>query len=84
MSCAGGIELPENLYSRSGVSREGVLEWPSELWLKEDPDCLESRPPAAVWLCSVMLKEGVEECRAVGGLRCWKLLEPFKSGRCAP
>jgi hypothetical protein len=31
-----------------------------------------------------MLKEGVEECRAVGGLRCWKLLEPFTSGPCAP
>jgi hypothetical protein len=48
MSCADGIELPENLYSMSGVSREGVLEWPSELWLKEEPDCLESRPPAGV------------------------------------
>lgn len=82
MSCAGGIELPENLCSMSGVSREGVLEWPSELWLKEEPDCLESRPPAVSW-CSVMLKEGVEEWRTAGGLRCWKPLEPFEAGRCA-
>lgn len=66
------------------MSRDGVLEWPSELWLKEDPDCLESRPSAAVVLCSVILNEGVEECRVVGGLRCWKLPEAFKSGRCAP
>jgi hypothetical protein len=80
MSWAGGIELPENLCSMSGVSREGVLEWPSELGLKEEPDCLESRPPTGSW-CSVMVKDGVEECRTVGGLRCWKPLEPLGAGR---
>jgi hypothetical protein len=86
ISLVTGTEFPESLFApMSGVSLEGVLEWPSELWLKEDPDCLESRPPAIVSLCSSMLKEGIEGCRAVldTGLRCWELLARSNSGRCA-
>jgi hypothetical protein len=83
ISLVTGIEFPESLFApMSDVSLEGVLEWPSELWLKDEPDCLESRPPAIV---SSMLKEGIDGCRAVldTGLRCWELLARSKSGRCA-
>lgn len=47
----------------SGVSLDGVLEWPTELGARDDPDCLESRPPATVSACSLKLKDGT------GGLR---------------
>ncbi len=54
---------------RSGVSLDGVREWPTELVVREDPDCLESRPPSVVSACSSMLKDGI------GGLRigAWSL-----------
>lgn len=54
----------------SGVSLDGVLEWPSELGVSDDPDCLDSRPPATVSSCSSILKEGIVGCAIPGmGLR---------------
>lgn len=64
MSLVTASEAAESpLPPMSGVSREGVLEWPTELGVSDDPDCLESRPPACVSACSSMLKDGI------GGLR---------------
>lgn len=54
------------LLPMSGVSLEGVLEWLTELGERDDPDCLDSRPPATVSACSSMLKDGI------GGLRLWR------------
>jgi len=73
ISFVTGIEVPESLLlPMSGVSRDGVLEWPAELGEKDDSDSLESRPPAAVSSCSFMLNEGIGGCCATPdtGLRC--------------
>jgi hypothetical protein len=81
-SCRIGISLvtgngvPAFLFSLiSGVSREGVLEWPAELGANDDSDSLESRPPAPVSSCSSILKEGIGggAVRGTGGLgRLWR------------
>ena len=68
----------------SGDSLDGVLEWPSELWVTEEPDCLESRPAViGSWRWSI-LKEGIEGLREElcgGGLRYEELVGGgFKSG----
>jgi hypothetical protein len=78
MSFVTGIELPESLFLvMSGVSRDGVLECPAELGERDDPDSLESRPPATASSCSFMLKEGIGGyCATFGtGLRRRELLE---------
>jgi hypothetical protein len=78
MSFVIGIELPESRFlPMSGVSRDGVLEWPAELSERDDSDSLESRPPALVSSCSFMLKEGIGGCCATldTGLRRRELLE---------
>jgi hypothetical protein len=60
MSLVTATEAPESLLPpMSGVSLDGVLEWPAELCVRDDPDCLESRPPATVSACSSMLKDGI-------------------------
>jgi hypothetical protein len=71
MSFVTGIEFPESLFEpMSGVSRDGVREWPAELRETDDSDCLESRPPAPVSSCSSMLKEGIGGGAVLGtGLR---------------
>lgn len=64
MSLVTASEAAKSLLSSiSGISRDGVLEWPTELGVRDEPDCLESRPPATVSACSSMLKDGI------GGLR---------------
>jgi len=64
MSLVTASEAAESrLPPRSGVSLDGVLECPAELGARDDPDCLESRPPATVSAWSSMLKDGM------GGLR---------------
>lgn len=64
MSLVTASEAPESLLPpMSGVSLDGVLEWPSELGVRDEPDCLEPRPPATVSACPSMLKDGT------GGLR---------------
>lgn len=64
MSLVTASEAAESrLPPRSGVSLDGVLEWPAELCVNDEPDCLDSRPPATVSVCSSMLKDGI------GGLR---------------
>jgi hypothetical protein len=71
MSFVTGNQFPESLFSlMSGVSRDGVREWPAELGETDDSDSLESRPPADVSSCSSMLKEGIGGGAALGaGLR---------------
>jgi len=71
ISLVTGIEFPESLLLPiSGVSREGVLEWPAELGECDDPDSLESRPPAMASSCSFILKDGIGYWPASGiGLR---------------
>lgn len=66
VTASEALEAVESLLPpMSGVSLDGVLEWPTEpeLGVREEPDCLESRPPAAVSSCPPILKEGI------GGLR---------------
>jgi hypothetical protein len=58
-----GMSLVTASEAAESLSRDGVLEWPTELGVRDDPDCLESRPPAAVSAWSSMLKDGI------GGLR---------------
>jgi hypothetical protein len=82
MSFVTGNELPESrLCWMSGVSRECVLEWLAELGEKDDPDSLESRPPATVSWCSSILKDGIGGCCATLDTGFWRreLLE--RSGR---
>jgi hypothetical protein len=72
------MELPESLsLLMSGVSRDGVLECPAELGERDDPDSLESRPPATASSCSSILKEGIEGWCVVfdTGFRCSRLLD---------
>lgn len=71
-----GMELPESLcFPISGVSREGVLECPSELNASEEPDCLESRPFTAS-SCLLKWKEGIGGCWMPGtGFRRSEVLE---------
>jgi hypothetical protein len=78
ISFVTGIEFPESRFLLiSGVSREGVLECPAELGERDDPDSLESRPPAIASSCSSILKEGIGGCCAALGidLRRGELLE---------
>lgn len=78
MSRVTGDDCPDSLYTpMSGVSLEGVLECPLELGLKEEPDCLEMRPPSTVSSCSSMLNDGIGGCDAAPGmdLRRKELLE---------
>jgi hypothetical protein len=73
MSFVMGIEFTESRFLLiSGVSREGVLECPAELGERDDPDSLESRPPATASSCSSILKEGIGGCCATFGAGSWR------------
>lgn len=87
MSLVTGIALPESLLLPvSGVSREVALECPTELGENDDPDCLESRPPAIASSCSFILNEGIECWDAPRtGLRRKESLERLEwSSLCVP
>jgi hypothetical protein len=85
MSFVMGIEFVESRFMLiSGVSREGVLECPAELGERDEPDNLESRPPAAASSCSSILKEGIGGyCATFGADSCWAWLPGRRESNCS-
>jgi hypothetical protein len=70
MSFVTGNQFPESLFSlMSGVSRDGVREWPAELGETDDSDSLESRPPAAALGAGLRRRDSLE--------RLWRLELPW-------